>query len=58
MISLYRRVFDFTVSSVSNVSIVVAVGLCADTLVDVLACQVSKINVCIRYDGCAAYSDM
>ena len=35
---LYRRVFDFTVSSVSDVSIVVAVGLSADTFVDTVTC--------------------
>ena len=35
---LYRRVFDFTVSSVSDVSIVVAVGLSYDTFVDTVMC--------------------
>lgn len=34
VVFLYREVFDFTVSSVSDVSIVVAVGLSADTFVD------------------------
>ena len=38
MFSLYRRVFKITVSSVSDVSIVVAVGLSADTLVDTVTC--------------------
>ena len=49
--SLYRRVFKITVSNVSDVSIVMAVGLSADTLVDTLPCPVSKISVCIRYAG-------
>ena len=57
-IFLYRRVFDFTVSNVSDVSIVVAVGLSADTFADTVTRQVSKIKQCIRYDGYAAYSDM
>ena len=51
VVFLYREVFEITVSSVSNVSIVVAVGLSADTLVDTLSYLVSKISVCIRYDG-------
>ena len=34
VISIRRRVFEITVSSVSNVSIVVAVGLSTDTLAD------------------------
>ena len=46
-----RKVFEITVSSVSDVSIVVAVELSADTLVDTLSYLVSKISVCIRYDG-------
>ena len=50
-IFLYRRVFDFIVSNVSTVSIVVAVGLSADTFVDTVTCPVSKISACIRYDG-------
>ena len=33
-----RKVFEITMSSVSNVSIVVAVGLSADTLVDTVTC--------------------
>ena len=33
----------------------ILVGLWADTWVGTLACQVSKISVCIRYDGWAAY---
>ena len=55
---LYRRVFKISVSNVSNVSIVVAVGLSSDTFTDTLACQVSKISLCIRYDGWIAYPDM
>ena len=38
VISLYRRVFEISVSSVSTVSIVVAVGLSADTLIDTVTC--------------------
>ena len=33
-----RKVFEITVSSVSDVSIVVVVGLSADTLVDTVTC--------------------
>ena len=51
VVFLYREVFEITVSSVSDVSIVVAVELSADTLVDTLSYLVSKISVCIRYDG-------
>ncbi len=57
-IFLYRKVFEITVSNVSDVSIVVAVGLSADTFTDTLACQVSKISLCIRYDGYASYLGM
>ena len=38
VILMRREVFEITVSSVSNVSIVVAVGLSADTLVDTVTC--------------------
>ena len=58
VVFLYRRVFKISVSNVSSVSIVVAVGLSADTFTDTLACQVSKISLCIRYDGWTAYPDM
>ena len=58
VVFLYRRVFKISVSNVSDVSIVVAVGLSADTFTDTLACQVSKISLCIRYDGYAAYLGM
>ena len=51
VVFLYREVFEITVSNVSDVSIVVAVELSADTLVDTLSYLVSKISVCIRYDG-------
>lgn len=51
VVFLYREVFEITVSSVSDVSIVVAVELSADTLVDTLSYLVSKISICIRYDG-------
>ena len=44
VISLYRRVFEISVSSVSNVSIVVAVGLSADTFIDTVTRHVSKIE--------------
>ena len=54
VVFLYREVFEITVSSVSDVSIVVAVELSADTLVDTLSYLVSKISVCIRYDGWCA----
>ena len=51
VVFLYREVFEITVSSVSDVSIVVAVELSADTLADTVARHVSKIERCIRYDG-------
>ena len=38
VVFLYREVFEITVSSVSDVSIVVAVGLSADTFVDTVTC--------------------
>ena len=44
VILTYRRVFKITVSNVSTVSIVVVVGLSADTFVDTVTCQVSKIK--------------
>ena len=34
----------------------ISVGFVADTFVSVLPCQVSKIGICIRYDGWSAYS--
>ena len=58
VVFLYRGVFKITVSSVSDVSIVVAVGLSADTFADTVTRQVSKIKQCIRYDGYAAYLGM
>ena len=51
VVFLYREVFEITVSSVSDVSIVVALGLSVDTFVDMLSYLVSKIGPCIRYDG-------
>ena len=36
----------------------ILVGLCDDTLSDTLACQVSKIELCVCYDGWAAYLSM
>ena len=36
----------------------ILVGFWADTFASSLPCQVSKISVCIRYDGCATYLSM
>ena len=36
----------------------ILVGIRADTFTDTVPCQVSKISVCIRYDGWAAYFGM